>query len=272
MSTNLLVANILVADEAWCALASLHHDYPERRGFTAKEILQRAAQRSATQLRPGVQVHIYQHNVANVPPSSARYRMFFRLPDGTFRLFLPGDLCDPQRKGKTKPDWEDLPARDRHLLDFYEHEFKARHNDPVPEDDPLVALRGLGRKLWEEAGGADRYVRIERTSWDEQSSEDSSISAAAILDDVWRRIEACEGQKFQTSTGLPFTYIVESQGLWPVREGKRINMKLCRSEIAKAIQKGRPEKVTDLGEFRDPSYLFSLLRDTRTAPKSWTRG
>lgn len=271
MSIDLLEVNILVADEAWCALASLHQDYPERRGFTAKEILRRAAQRTATQLRPGVQVHIYQHNVANVPPSSARYRMFFRLPDGTFRLYLPGDACDPQRKGKTKPEWEDLPARDRHLLDFYELEFKARHKEPVPEDDPLFSLRGLGKKLWAEAGGADQYVRTERAAWEEQQSADASDSSAAVLEDVWRRIVACQGQEFHTSTGLPFTYIVDSQGLWPVREGKQINMKLCRGEVAKAIQKGRPEKVSDFSEFRDPSYLFALLRDARTAPKSWRR-
>ncbi|MFN7935593.1 MAG: hypothetical protein U0R19_19840 [Bryobacteraceae bacterium] len=272
MASNLVESKLLVADEAWCALASLHRDYPARRGFTAKEILERAAQRSTSPLRPGVQVHIYQHNVANVPATSGRYRMFFRLPDGTFRLYLPGDICDPLRKGKTKPDWEDLPANDRPLLEFYDREFRSRHTEPNPEDDPLVSLRGSGKKLWEDAGGADQYIRQERIAWENQSSADAT-NGNDEMEDVWRRIVACEGQEFETTTGLPFTYIVDAQGLWPVRNGKRINMKLSRGEIGNAIRKGRPEKVADLNKkFRDPSYLFSLLRDGRTAPRSWRRG
>ncbi len=266
---------MLVADEAWCALASLHKDYPERRGFTAREILHRAEQRSPLPLRPGVQVHIYQHNVANIAPSSARYRMFFRLPDNTYRLYLPGDACDPQRKGKTKPEREDIPEKDRGLIDFYENEFLSRGREPRTDEDPLFLLRGVGKRMWTEVGGGDAYLRAERIAWDEDQDEHEMLHASprrpeeCAADDVWNRIVAHEGQVFHTSQRLPFTYRVEGDGIWPIREGHVINRKLLKTQIHKAIRKGRPTRVTDLSEFIDNSYLFSLLRDTRTCPKDW---
>jgi hypothetical protein len=68
---------IRVADEAWIGLALLHHDDLGRESFTAREILDRVkAERVTSELRPGIQAHIYLHNVANVAPNSARYRMF----------------------------------------------------------------------------------------------------------------------------------------------------------------------------------------------------
>jgi len=69
--------SIRVADEAWLALALLHYEHPDRDSFSAKEILDRVKVEHANpELRPGVQVHIYLHNVANAEPNSAKYRMF----------------------------------------------------------------------------------------------------------------------------------------------------------------------------------------------------
>ena len=72
--------SIRVADEAWLALALLHREHAEKDSFSAKEILDRVkAEGAHPELRPGVQVHIYLHNVANAEPNSAKYRMFYRL-------------------------------------------------------------------------------------------------------------------------------------------------------------------------------------------------
>src|ERR1022692_3200807 len=91
---------IRVADEAWIALATLHRTYPERNSFTANEILNQARNLNVTgELRPGVQVHISLHNIANLEPNPARYRMFYRLTDGTYRLFREGDAAHPARRG-----------------------------------------------------------------------------------------------------------------------------------------------------------------------------
>src|SRR5438067_13332141 len=115
---------ILTADEAWVALALLHRQHPEQEGFSAKEIMTSAkAEKAHPELRAGLQAHIYLHNVANVAPNSARYRMFYRIEGGRYRLYRPGDFCHPDRKGKIIPRREDLPAHYHHLLNRYEKDY-----------------------------------------------------------------------------------------------------------------------------------------------------
>ena len=96
--------SLRVADEAWLALALLQYEHPDRESFSAKEILDRVKMEQANpELRPGVQVHIYLHNVANAEPNSAKYRMFYKLGDDSYRLFRPTDAAHPARKGKMIP-------------------------------------------------------------------------------------------------------------------------------------------------------------------------
>ncbi len=155
----------LVADEAWCALALLHHEQSTQNSFTAKEILDRArAERITAVFRPGVQAHIYLHNVANLEPNSARYRMFYKLPDDTYRLFRPGDQAHPSRKGKMKPAREQLPEKYHYLLDWYANEYCSKETPMKEDDDPILKMRGLGKEIW--AGtDSDEYVRDLRRDW-----------------------------------------------------------------------------------------------------------
>jgi hypothetical protein len=156
--------SIRVADEAWLGLALLQHDHPERESFSAREILDRVkAEHAAPELRPGIQVHIYMHNVGNAEPNSARYRMFFKLPDDTYRLFRPTDKAHPTRKGKMIPDREELPEKYHYLLDWYEREYSK----PKPlreEDDPILQMWGVGKEIWADTN-ADDYVRSLRENW-----------------------------------------------------------------------------------------------------------
>ncbi len=157
--------SIRVADEAWVGLALLHRENPERESFTAREILDRVKSEGATsELRPGVQVHIYLHNVANVEPNSARYRMFWKLADDTYRLVRPGDHAHPSRRGKTKPERGELPEQYRHLLDWYEQEYCARESAAKEDDDPILQMRGAGKEIWADTN-ADDYVRGLRSNW-----------------------------------------------------------------------------------------------------------
>lgn len=160
-----LTQSLLVADEAWCALALLHREQEDRESFTAKEILDRVkAERASPELRPGVQAHIYLHNVANLEPNSARYRMFYRLSTDTYRLYRPGDQTHPSRKGKTKPAREELPAKYHYLLDWYEQIYSKKESAMNEEDDPILKMRGVGKEIW--AGtDADEYVRDLRSNW-----------------------------------------------------------------------------------------------------------
>jgi len=160
-----MVRLILVADEAWVGLALLHKEQPEVESFTARQILDRViAERATPALRPGVQAHIYLHNVANVAPNSARYRMFYRLAGDTYRLYRLGDAVHPARRGKTKPEREELPERYHYLLDWYAQEYVGKEKPVQEEDDPILQMRGVGKEMW--AGtDADEYVRSLRANW-----------------------------------------------------------------------------------------------------------
>ena len=88
---------ILVADEVWTGLALLHQECPTRISFSAGEIRGRIEREKAyPELRPGVAPHISQQCVANVPPTSGSYRMLYRLPDNSYRLYRQGDECHPK--------------------------------------------------------------------------------------------------------------------------------------------------------------------------------
>jgi hypothetical protein len=156
---------IRVADEAWLALALLQYEHPDRISFSAKEILDRVkAERANPELRPGVQVHIYMHNVANAEPNSAKYRMFYKLGDDTYRLYRPLDAAHPARKGKMIPERDELPEKYHYLLDWYEREYSRKPNPASEDDDPILQMWGVGKEIWADTN-ADDYVRDLRSNW-----------------------------------------------------------------------------------------------------------
>ena len=161
--------HVLVADEAWVALATLHKAQPKRQSFSAKEIMDQVKREHAyPELRPGVQAHIYLHNVANLEPNSARNRMSYRLENDTYRLYRTGDPAHPLRKGKIVPNRAELPARYHDLLDWYEREYSK---GGVKEETKGLIERmwGVGKHLW--AGvNADEYVNDLRKDWEGEPS------------------------------------------------------------------------------------------------------
>ncbi len=155
-----------VADEVWIAAALLHREHPDRGDFSVREILERARQEGLFEpLRPGVYVHAVQHCVANRPPSPAKHRMLLETGPNRRRLYRQGDLHHPAREGgKRAPAIDDIPARYRPLLDWYDTEYAGRAPRAI-RIDPLLALRGSGKKLWANEH-ADRYVRRLRAGWE----------------------------------------------------------------------------------------------------------
>ena len=158
--------HILVADETWVALAMLHRQYPGRQSFSAREILDQVKREHAfPELRPGVQVHIHQHNVANLEPNPARQRMFYRLDDDSLRLYRPGDPAHPLRKGKMAPKRTELPAKYHYLLDWYESEYCGETQQKGNRTSWIDEMWGLGKHIW--AGvDADEYVNSLREDWE----------------------------------------------------------------------------------------------------------
>jgi len=159
-------ARLLIADQCWVALASLHRQHPDRVSFAAREIRDRVTELSAGALRPGVQAHLYLHNVANLPPNSATYRMFYRLPDGTYRLFRPGDDSHPSRHGKIIPRLSELPPQYHDLLAWYEQVYSQQAPPHQSESDPILEMLGVGQELWARESG-DEFVARERRGWED---------------------------------------------------------------------------------------------------------
>jgi hypothetical protein len=253
---------ILVADECWLALAMLHRSLPDRESFSAREIMEKLrTEHIHHDLRPGLQPHIHLHNVANLNPNSAKYRMFYRLEDGTLRLFKPGDSTHPARKGKSCPKRKDLPKRYHLLIDWYEKEYcnGSIGGDPSSAANLILEMRGVGKEIWPEGGG-DAFVEAQRSGWanEEKPKEER----------VWERLRAHQREKFFTKKKVPFTYkMTREGGIWFYHgNGARIEMFLGRGQLNEAIVRraqGPLERVADLGDLRDPSYLFGLLTDPR---------
>jgi hypothetical protein len=142
----------------------LHREFPERADFTTREIVERARKEALhSELRPGVYVHVAQHCVANRPPNPGRYRMLYETETGGRRLFRPGDDWHPARKGgRTRPEADALPARYRELLDWYD---RFSGSAAAAVEDPILALRGLGREIWQGLE-PDAYVAELRRGWE----------------------------------------------------------------------------------------------------------
>lgn len=139
---------IKVADEIWLATSLLHREKPSREDFSVSEIVERAIkEKLAGGYRPGLQIHASTHCVATKPPNPARHKMLSETGRGRRRLFRPGDKFHRDRKqGKTHPRVEDLPAKYRHLVDWYAHEYSTNgggHED----EEPLLPGATIGDVL-----------------------------------------------------------------------------------------------------------------------------
>ncbi len=155
-----------IADRIWIAAALLHKTHPSRAAFSKGEILERLETEglAAGVERGTLNAHLDQHLVANLPPSSGKYRMLFETSDGNLRLFRPGDITHPARLQLRKPSKlcprpQEIPQRYHYLLDWYG---KWSRNAPLPrapnyEDDPLIRLIGSGKQIWADEH-ADEYV------------------------------------------------------------------------------------------------------------------
>jgi hypothetical protein len=155
------------ADLVWIATASLTREFPDRKGFTPDEI-----RRRAYELEPDmefrdstIRTHIGSHCVAQKKPDPGKHRKLFANLDGTYRLYWSRDPYHPERKnGKTLPDANRIPAKYHELLEWYRSQNTAPPQESK-ETDPILALRGVGKDLWRELGGGEKFIRELRANW-----------------------------------------------------------------------------------------------------------
>ena len=95
-----------IADAIWLATALLHKNDTQAVDFAVRDIIQKAVQEDlAGGFKPGLQVHVSKHCVANKSPNPGRSRMLLETTRGRRRLFRNGDRFHPDRRqGKIRPE------------------------------------------------------------------------------------------------------------------------------------------------------------------------
>ena len=88
------------------------------------------------------------------------------------------------------------------------------------------------------------------------------------MDEIWQRILDRAGERFHTSTGLPFTYEVVGAARGPIRvfrDGHEIDRNICRASFEKALPFmpcDRPSDILEIG-VSGRSYVWAILNDPR---------
>jgi hypothetical protein len=143
-------------------------------------------------------------------------------------------------------------------------------DEAIGANDPVLAMLGVGRQLWELEQG-DSFVERLR-------SEDLPLPPLArrspnltenLPEAVWRRVAIHQGEQFQTVRGLPFTFEIEGAGIWFFRDGKRVNRKLTRNQFEVALSRCPLKSTTEIKDLMDYPYVFAVLMDGRIREQAW---
>ena len=146
----------------------------------------------------------------------------------------------------------------------------ARKRPPAGNDDPVLAMLGVGQQLWEQEAGNQFVERLRSEDISAPPSpRQTSNTAEDLSEAVWRMIQNHQGDQFQTVTGLPFTFKVDGNGIWFFRDRKRVNRKLTRTQVEIAISRCPLKSTTEIKDLIDYPYLFALLMDRRIRGLSW---
>ena len=85
------------------------------------------------------------------------------------------------------------------------------------------------------------------------------------IDEIWRRIEARQGDTFRQIRGGEFTYRAKGGYL----ELSRTNQKVSRSDLEEALRLVPLQSTTPVQHLRAPSYIFAILMDDRISQGDW---
>lgn len=172
-----IMKELKAADLVWLATAQLQKEQRDRLGFSPDEIL-----KMALEIEPDlgfsvntIRTHISRHCVANLPPAGATHRMLTRNPNGAYRLYRHGDEYHPGRAGgKTCPAVNAISPKYKALSEWFHREYDIRPEFSASED-PLLALRGLGKELWKELGSGEKFIHELRANW--YGTEEQKVQA-----------------------------------------------------------------------------------------------
>ena len=144
------------------------------------------------------------------------------------------------------------------------------HYEATRANDPVLAMLGVGRQLWELESGDNFVERLRSEDLPVPPAIQPSPDPAGKLPAaVWRRMVRHQGEQFQTVRGLPFTFEVEGAGIWFFRDGKRVNRKLTRTQFEVALSRCPLSRTTEISDLMDYPYVFAVLTDRRIRGQEW---
>jgi len=147
---------------------------------------------------------------------------------------------------------------------------EENRDEATGTNDPVLAMLGVGRQLWELEPGDSFVERLRSEDLPALPAIDPSPDPAGDLPEaVWRRIVSHQGEQFQTVRGLPFTFEVEGAGIWFLRDGKRVNRKLTRTQFEVALSRCPLARTTEISDLMDYPYVFGVLMDRRIRGEEW---
>ena len=137
-------------------------------------------------------------------------------------------------------------------------------------NDPVLLMLGVGKQLWERESGDKFIERLRAEDLPPAAFEaHPQVPAENAPESVWQRIEIHQGEVFKTVRKYPFTYEVEGAGIWFFRNGRRINRKVSRSQVDKAIARCPLRSTTEISDLMDFAYLYAMLMDARIRGQAW---
>ena len=86
-----------------------------------------------------------------------------------------------------------------------------------------------------------------------------------MFDEIWRRIEACEGQIFQQIRGQRFSYKMTGNAITP----STTNRLLSRSNFEQAYHLVPLKNTVPVQHLQGPSYIFAIMMDPRIRQGDW---
>jgi len=86
------------------------------------------------------------------------------------------------------------------------------------------------------------------------------------IDDLWGRLRALEGHKFETKTGKPFTYGISGAVFHPSRTTYNVSKAEFRKAFALVPFDG-PGVINRV--VRGPAYVWAVLHDRRVRGQDW---
>ncbi len=90
--------------------------------------------------------------------------------------------------------------------------------------------------------------------------------STTMLEKVWGRIKALEGEEFHTKTGKLFTFEISGNVFQP----SRTQYKISKSDFGKAlglVPFDGPGTINKL--VRGPAYIWAVLHDLRIRQQDW---